>query len=492
MKAYNSYTIVDITDSGIAQGFPKYAVTSNISTKPTSWTTLAQATQNFNTPGQIMWRQIQYNSSNTTYEQAIGVYGPKGDSITGDKGQGIEDIEEQYYLSSSDLEPIGGSWQATCPAWESNKYFWTRSKITWINPSDITYTTPVLATGINNANIVANTVQDNIENLQIDGTNLLEYSDELNRWTKESGLTVTVLENEYFEITSSTAGNVRKGIYQIVNVQQNTYYTFSCWYYGNNRDSVPLIGLGDQTMTAYGSLSQGDEPTYMKKTLDTGNYTTIKIYLPIYTQSSAYSCYYHPKLEKGMIATQYGLSVESFYEYVAESTQEVQSTLNEQIKTLSGENDSIRASLDEKERNLNASIDKVIQDTLGRTQAQNTYLKTTSFNQVLGTIFDYKDAEQKLENIGSYFVFGAQGGQPYLDMGKIYDDSSLSANSIRMRLTNEQLIFMRQDKKLAWFDSTSLNVQTIKISYGQIQNSLKIDRLSIVPTQSHGIGFVWS
>lgn len=71
--------------------------------------------------------------------------------IKGDTGKGVSALEEQYYLSTSNTTQTGGTWQTTCPAWESGKYIWTRTKVTWTD-NTVTYTTPVLAEDINGVN----------------------------------------------------------------------------------------------------------------------------------------------------------------------------------------------------------------------------------------------------------------------------------------------------------------------------------------------------
>lgn len=73
-------------------------------------------------------------------------------------GTGVEDIEEQYYLSTSETTQTGGSWSTEQPAWEKGKYIWTRSKVTWSDKS-VSYTTPVLAQAINGANEGVHEVQ---------------------------------------------------------------------------------------------------------------------------------------------------------------------------------------------------------------------------------------------------------------------------------------------------------------------------------------------
>ena len=78
------------------------------------------------------------------------------DGEPGENGIGISKVEPEYYLSTSDQEPTGGSWSPDQPEWEDGKYIWTRSKITWDDSTQadphIGYTDPVLASAINGAN----------------------------------------------------------------------------------------------------------------------------------------------------------------------------------------------------------------------------------------------------------------------------------------------------------------------------------------------------
>ena len=81
---------------------------------------------------------------------ADGAQGPQGPQ--GEAGRGVASIVEQYYLSTSDVSLIGGSWSEAQPTWTSGTYIWTRSKVTWSNSSTPTYTTAVLAKALNKAN----------------------------------------------------------------------------------------------------------------------------------------------------------------------------------------------------------------------------------------------------------------------------------------------------------------------------------------------------
>lgn len=99
------------------------------------------------------WQVTAVNGSTITIKQLSHVNAKGG---KGDRGTGATKITPQYYLSLSDTQCKGGSWQDAEVTWASGKYIWTRSKIEWDNGADPTYTTPVLAKALNNANVNAN------------------------------------------------------------------------------------------------------------------------------------------------------------------------------------------------------------------------------------------------------------------------------------------------------------------------------------------------
>lgn len=116
-----------------------------------------------------------------------GAQGPQGNpGSTGPQGVSVTTIKDQWYKSTSNTAQAGGSWSDTQPNWESGKYIWTRSHITFSN-GNTTTTNPVLANAINNANAnasnavstantangTANTANNKIDNLKIGGRNLI-------------------------------------------------------------------------------------------------------------------------------------------------------------------------------------------------------------------------------------------------------------------------------------------------------------------------------
>lgn len=135
----------NIVDIAITDVDVQYALSSSSTVAPTTgWTSTPPSTI---PDGQYLWqRTATTTGSGTSYSAAVCIT-----SADGKDGRGVENIQEQYYLSTSSTRQTGGSWQYTCPEWKSDHYIWTRSQITWTDRT-VTYTTPVLASALNQAN----------------------------------------------------------------------------------------------------------------------------------------------------------------------------------------------------------------------------------------------------------------------------------------------------------------------------------------------------
>lgn len=108
-----------------------------------------------------------------------GTQGPQGNpGSTGPQGVSVTAIKDQWYKSTSNTAQAGGSWSDTQPNWESGKYIWTRSHITFSN-GNTTTTNPVLANAINNANANAVSAVSKVNNLSVGGRNLVLNSHKL-------------------------------------------------------------------------------------------------------------------------------------------------------------------------------------------------------------------------------------------------------------------------------------------------------------------------
>lgn len=107
---------------------------------------------------------IEADSTDPTKYSWTKIKGEIGEQgKTGATGKGIKSVQDQYYLSTSNTKQTGGAWKNTQDEWEEGKYIWTRSFITWTD-NTTSYTTPVLADGINKANQAANDTAKNLEN----------------------------------------------------------------------------------------------------------------------------------------------------------------------------------------------------------------------------------------------------------------------------------------------------------------------------------------
>lgn len=145
--------------SGISQTIP-----------PTSgWSTTAPAWQD----GRYIWQRTVTTladgaksiSEPTCIQGAKGPQGPAGkDGENGMQGDGVSQIVEQYYLSTSSTTQTGGSWSTAQPKWQKGRYIWTRSMVTWTDGTT-TYTDPVLAQAINGANQSASDAQQSVDDL---------------------------------------------------------------------------------------------------------------------------------------------------------------------------------------------------------------------------------------------------------------------------------------------------------------------------------------
>ena len=146
----------------------------------------------------------------------IGSQGPKGDKgEKGDTGIGITNIQEQYYLSTSNTAQEGGEWKNTQDEWSEGTYIWTRSKVDWTDGTT-TYTTPVLANALNMANENAITAQHS----------LAEQVIEIDKIRNTVSETTTRLNNDYLTAEQIEAENqTLKDDIDIIKKQQTTVTT---------------------------------------------------------------------------------------------------------------------------------------------------------------------------------------------------------------------------------------------------------------------------
>lgn len=131
---------------GITQTNITYQKSTSGTTVPTgTWqTTIPEVDEDG-----YLWTRTEFIYSDGSKKYAYNV-GKKGAT-----GIGVKSIIDQYYSSTSNTEVTGGEWKETQDTLQTDRFIWTRSKITWTNES-VTYTDPILANTLNdiNSNII--------------------------------------------------------------------------------------------------------------------------------------------------------------------------------------------------------------------------------------------------------------------------------------------------------------------------------------------------
>lgn len=82
----------------------------------------------------VVWlsQKVAASASSGTWGTPVRIVGADGKPGTkGDDGVSVTSTEVEYYLSTSDTELSGGTWQDTAPTITDGTYLWSRTKITY-------------------------------------------------------------------------------------------------------------------------------------------------------------------------------------------------------------------------------------------------------------------------------------------------------------------------------------------------------------------------
>lgn len=143
------YTDDKVAKTIISTDVEYYLSTSRTELAGGKWQTIAPDWQE----GRYMWSRtrVVLKDGTTKYTPDEGgtcIAGATGATGVGEKGKDgtkIVSITEEFYLSTSKEDPVGGEWLTTPPAWEMGKYIWTRSRIKYENPTSEETTTPLVS-----------------------------------------------------------------------------------------------------------------------------------------------------------------------------------------------------------------------------------------------------------------------------------------------------------------------------------------------------------
>lgn len=125
-----------------------------------------------------------------SYVSSKGATGPQG--ATGATGKGLKAVTPQYYLSTSNTTQNGGSWSSSKPTWVTDRYYWTRDKMDW-SDNTTTYSTPQLATDLNNLYSSMKTVTDTVKTQGMD-ISALKNNITTKIWEQDITTAITSLE----------------------------------------------------------------------------------------------------------------------------------------------------------------------------------------------------------------------------------------------------------------------------------------------------------
>lgn len=260
------------TGNGIKSITYYYARTTSQTAPPSAGNITSTTMPTLDATNKYLWQKEVINYTNNTNQTTVlllavygntGAQGPKGDKgatgpqgptgpkgetgaqgpqgnpgSTGPQGVSVTAIKDQWYKSTSNTAQAGGSWSDTQPNWESGKYIWTRSHITFSN-GNTTTTNPVLANAINNANANAVSAVSKVNNLSVGGRNLVLNSHKLDdKFYGEGGYlgTFTVVSDSealskyHVETKCTTAGaGPHYPIFQKTADKIGKTYTWSFW-----------------------------------------------------------------------------------------------------------------------------------------------------------------------------------------------------------------------------------------------------------------------
>lgn len=160
----------------------EYAIGASDATPPTTgW----QDTIPTVPDGSWLWTRTTYSDGSETL-------------VCSYQGIGIVHEADQYYLSTSDEEPTGGTWGMTQPEWEMGRYVWKRKALTW-SDGTTTYTEPILSRGVNDASESAYRANEAVTTLDDE----LDQEGVFNRLTNNGQVQGIYLEDSKLYINAS-------------------------------------------------------------------------------------------------------------------------------------------------------------------------------------------------------------------------------------------------------------------------------------------------
>lgn len=116
--------------------------------------------------GRYLWTKMvtEYSDGSTSETSPVNVTGMRGEA-----GRSIQSVRPEWYLSTSRTALVGGEWLPTMPTWIDGRFMWTRTRIVLNNPTESTYSEPVVHTELE---AIAQKVVSNTANISITKTSI--------------------------------------------------------------------------------------------------------------------------------------------------------------------------------------------------------------------------------------------------------------------------------------------------------------------------------
>ena len=379
------------------------------------------------------WKVISANASDgiiqlLSYVSSKGATGPQGD--TGATGKGLKAVTPQYYLSTSNTTQNGGSWSSSKPTWVTGRYYWTRDKMDW-SDNTTTYSTPLLATDLNNLYSSMKTVTDTVKtqgmdisalknnittkiwqqdittavtSLEIGGRNLLQGTKDFSKGTRPvSGifdLSNTVGTYKVLKAMCPSGRTLYDPFQQSITIEAKTTYTLSFYAKADSPCTIFSyfydIGNAGSYYDGYKSTTL---TTYWKHyiiTWTTGDTARTASVLPMRLQATknVWAYMYGIKFEKGNKATDWTPAPEDVDADIASVEKTVTtlsdsySNLSQSLTEISGEVSKNKTEIEKKAdgttvTNLSNDFSKFKQDSSQfQTTVSQTYATKTEFNNL--------------------------------------------------------------------------------------------------------------
>lgn len=214
-----------------------------------AWANSADGSVDFSTSTAVnkSYVGMYTDNSQTASQQYVDYSWSKIRGADGEDGVGITSIVEQYYLSTSNSTQTGGSWSTTQPTWQTGRYIWTRSEITWdTTPATVTHTTPILAQALTQANELAKTASDKADSVDTSLTNLQTQQAIFNLLTDNGTLEGLYMQSnklyinaDYIasgylgDVSGKSYWNISDGTLVIVNANKNFNNRYEQFKFGS-------------------------------------------------------------------------------------------------------------------------------------------------------------------------------------------------------------------------------------------------------------------